>query len=270
MLGTATEAWLHDWSHGDDVALRVLCLPPAGGGAQLYRRWPRLLPPHVGVVAAELPGRGTRLAERPVTDLAGIVEPLGAAVAPLLDRPLVIFGHSMGGTIGAELCRVLRRRTGQRPAMLVAAGCEPPHAAKKRDYSAWLTEDGIRRFLAEMGGTPPELLANEEYMGLLTPVLRADLTVLAGRRQEATAAELGCAVRAYRGRQDRSVHPDRVARWREASDGDFRLTTFPGGHFFVQESASHVLARLAQDLAHALARAGQPGRPTVVPAPAAK
>ena len=263
MFRTATAACLRDWSQSDDVALRLLCLPPAGGGAQLYRRWPSLLPPHVGVVAAELPGRGTRLTERPVTDLASIVEQLGSAVASLLDRPLVIFGHSMGGTLGAELCRLLSVRAGQRPDMLVAAGCEPPHAARKRDYSAWLTEDGLRRFLTEMGGTPPELLANEEYMRMLTPVLRADLTVLAGRRHDPTAPALGCAIRAYRGIEDRSVNPDRIARWREASDGDFRLSTFPGGHFFVQESASQVLARLGQDLAHVLAKARPP-----VPTPA--
>jgi surfactin synthase thioesterase subunit len=261
--GDTSSAWLRDWSRSDEVALRLLCLPPAGGSANLFRRWPQLLPAHVGVVAVELAGRGTRMSEPPQTELSGIIEPLSAAVARLLDRPLVIFGHSMGATLGSELCRHLYQRTGRHPRMLVAAGCEPPHLVAKRDYTAWLTDEGLTRFLTEMGGTPAALLANEEYMRLMTPVIRADLSVLAGRRPDPCTPALGCAVRAYLGDADRSVKPAGAAQWRALSNGDFSLSTFPGSHFFVQEAADQVIARLSQDIAHAVRPAG-----TTTPTPA--
>lgn len=255
MLCSETAAWLRDWSHDDETALRVLCLPPAGGSSRLYRRWPHLLPPNVGVVAVELPGRGSRAAEPAATTLEEIIPPLGRAAATLLDRPLVVFGHSMGGALGAELVRELRDTTGRGPDLLVAAGCEPPRSLRRKDYSARLTEDGLLGFLAEVGGTPPELLANREYLNLLLPVLRADLTVLAGRGAAPAGAPLDCPIRVYLGADDPSVRPEHAAQWRSESDGDFILRTFPGGHFFVQESADDVLARLGQDVAHVLRRA---------------
>jgi len=261
--GDTSSAWLRDWSRRGDVALRLLCLPPAGGSASLFRRWPRMLPAHVGVVAVELAGRGRRMTEPPQTELSGIIEPLSLAVARLLDRPLVIFGHSMGATLGYDLCRHLYQRTGRRPRMLVVAGCEPPHIARQRDYAAWLTDEGLIRFLTEMGGTPAALLANEEYMRMMTPVIRADLSVLAGRRPDPCTPALGCAVRAYLGATDYSVAPARAAQWRALSNGDFDLSSFPGGHFFVQEAADQVIARLSRDITHAVSPAG-----TTAPAPA--
>jgi surfactin synthase thioesterase subunit len=34
--------------------------------------------------------------------------------------------------------------------------------------------------------------------------------------------------------------PAQTAAWREATSGTVRLTTFPGGHFFVEESPAEV------------------------------
>ncbi|SEG84363.1 Surfactin synthase thioesterase subunit [Actinacidiphila yanglinensis] len=255
MQNSDSTAWLRDWSMDDQVELRVLCLPPAGGSSRLYRRWPHLLPPHVGVVSVELPGRGTRADEPAATTLEQIVPPLSRAAAGLLDRPLVVFGHSMGGAVGAELVRELRRSAGLVPDLLVAAGCEPPRSPRRKDDVDRLTDAGLRDFLAQAGGTPQELLANEEYLRMLMPVLRADLTVLAGRPVAPQAPPLDCPVRVYLGADDRSVSQERAARWQDESDGDFQIRIFPGGHFFVQESTDLVLARLGQDVAQVLRRA---------------
>lgn len=248
--------WLRDWSHGDDVALRVLCLPPAGAAAHIYRRWPQLLPPDIAVVAVELPGHGSRLSEPPLTRMADILRPLAAEAAALADRPLVVFGHSMGGTLGAELIRVLRREHGVRPSLMVAAACEAPRREPRKDYAPWLTEDGVLDFLHRMGGTPPELLADDDYLGMLLPVLRADLTMLSGPRP-ADDRPLDCPVRLYLGDRDPGVHPERAAAWRAESDGDFAVQTFDAGHFFVQERPGEVLRRLRADISHLRVPAGR-------------
>ncbi|MFC9284891.1 thioesterase II family protein [Streptomyces collinus] len=241
--------WLRDWSSDDDVALRVLCLPPAGAAAHVYRRWTRLLPPDIGVVAVELPGHGTRLSEPPARSVDEIVAPLAEEVEALADRPLVVFGHSMGGTIGAELIRFLRREYGVTPDLMVAAACEAPRREPRKDYTRWLSEDGALAFLHHMGGTPPELLASKPYLDMILPVLLADLTVLAGPR-DPDDRPLDCPVRLYLGAEDRGVDPERAALWREESDGDFTVHTFAAGHFFVQERAAETVQRLLADVAH--------------------
>ncbi|WP_326786381.1 thioesterase II family protein [Streptomyces sp. NBC_00151] len=239
--------WLRDWSHGEDAVLRVLCLPPAGASAHIYRRWAQLLPREIGVVAAELPGHGSRLAEPPVTTMEAILGPLCEEAATLTDLPLVVFGHSMGATLGAELCRTMRRELGGAPQMLIAAACEAPRAVPRKDYAPWLTEQGTLDFLFRMGGTPDELLANDEYLRMLLPVLRADLTVLAGPRPE-DDRPLGCPVRVYLGERDSGVKPERAAEWRAESNGDYAVRTFTAGHFFVQEQVDDVLTQLCADL----------------------
>ncbi|GGX44127.1 thioesterase II family protein [Streptomyces fructofermentans] len=239
--------WLRDWSQSEDVALRVLCLPAAGSSAHTYRSWSGLLPPDVGLVAVELPGHGSRLAETPLRTMDGIVRPLAAEVAGLADRPLVVFGHSMGATVGAELCRTLRREAGVTPALMVAAACEAPREGPRKDYSRWLTEDGVLDFLHHMGGTPPELLAHDDYLRMLLPVLRADLTALAGP-QPGDDSPLDCPVRVYLGDRDPGVRPERAAAWRRESNGDFALHTFAAGHFLVQERRAEVLAQLCADV----------------------
>lgn len=251
--------WLRDWSQSEHVALRVLCLPGAGIAAHTFRRWPRLLPADIGVVAVELPGRGSRVGEPAVHSMEEILRPLSEEVASLADRPLVVFGHSMGATVAAELCRVLGRERGFVPALVIAAASEAPRLTPRKDYSRWLADDGVRDFLRDMGGTPPELLADEDYMRMLIPALRADLTVLT-TRPPAEDRPLGCPVRIYLGSSDSGVRPDRAAHWRAESNGDFATHTFDSGHFFIQDRVTEVLARLRADIAATLGA-------TVPPAP---
>jgi surfactin synthase thioesterase subunit len=240
--------WLRDWSRSDDIAVRVLCLPPAGGGAHVYRRWPDRLPGHIGVVAVELPGHGSRLREAPLTSLPDLVNGgLQDEVTELLDRPLVVFGHSMGAVVGFELCRSIRRGRDWRPAGFVAAGCDAPDTLVHKDYVGRMTDEGLLRFLRDMGGTPSAILGNEEYLAMLRPILRADLTALAGR-VPVSEPPLGCPVRAYLGSADGSVTLERVCGWAPESGGDFAIRSFPGTHFFVQEAEERVLDRLQHDI----------------------
>src|SRR5258708_4217985 len=107
--------------------LRLFCLPHAGGGASVFHPWSRILPREIQVCPIQLPGRENRLRERPATDLTVLVRQLADAVAPYLDLPFAIFGHSMGTALGFELARELRRRGLATPRHLVMSGGRAPH-----------------------------------------------------------------------------------------------------------------------------------------------
>src|SRR5690348_687648 len=84
---------------GEGGALPALiCAPHAGGGATLFRTWPRALP-GIAVHALDLPGREARFDQPPFTGLDALVASSVDAILPLPQRPFVLFGHSMGALI---------------------------------------------------------------------------------------------------------------------------------------------------------------------------
>src|SRR5437773_10895241 len=69
------------------AALRLFCLPYAGGSALIYRHWANHLPATVEVCPVELPGRGIRSREIAFTRLDRLVEALAEGLAREIDKP---------------------------------------------------------------------------------------------------------------------------------------------------------------------------------------
>ncbi|ATF33257.1 hypothetical protein CO709_07895 [Burkholderia thailandensis] len=60
-------------SRHTDRAVRLVCFPHAGAGASIYYAWEPLVPPDVGVHAAQLAGREQRRDEPPRIDWVPLV-----------------------------------------------------------------------------------------------------------------------------------------------------------------------------------------------------
>ena len=81
---------------------RLFCVPYAGGGAAVFRRWTPALADDVELVALQLPGRESRLAERAFESIAEIVEAVLPVIVSSSDLPYALFGHSMGALVAFE------------------------------------------------------------------------------------------------------------------------------------------------------------------------
>src|SRR5688500_18999780 len=80
--------WLRPFVSKPFARLRLYCFPYAGGDAlTIYRKWPQILPATVEVCPVQIPGRGTRLLESPLTNLMAIVESIGKDLKDYLDKP---------------------------------------------------------------------------------------------------------------------------------------------------------------------------------------
>src|ERR1700755_2123431 len=90
-----------------EAPLRLFCFHHAGGSAALFRRWPASLP-EFDVCAVQLPGRGSRMIEPALESIPALVDGIAPAILPLLDRPYMLFGHSMGSAVALELAQRLR------------------------------------------------------------------------------------------------------------------------------------------------------------------
>jgi medium-chain acyl-[acyl-carrier-protein] hydrolase len=85
----------------ESEAIRLFCIPHAGGGASAFRGWRESLLPEVEATVIQLPGREARFRERPYREMHHLVEDLAASVLPWLNpgQPFAFFGNSLGGLI---------------------------------------------------------------------------------------------------------------------------------------------------------------------------
>ena len=107
--------------------LRFFCFPYAGAGASACASWADLMPPEVELCAVQLPGRETRLREKPFVRLPALVRAVRESLRPYLHKPFAFFGHSMGALVSFELTRELRRARLPGPVHLFASGHRAPH-----------------------------------------------------------------------------------------------------------------------------------------------
>ena len=230
-----------------DARVRLVCLPHAGGAAIGFREWQDRLAPDVEVWAAQLPGRGQRFAEAPLDSLEAVLDGLWPAIAPLFDRPVALFGHSMGATLAFELCRRMRASAAATPVHLFVAAATAPHARRGIRRRHDLPTPELRRELEVLGGTPPQVLARQDLLSIVLPTVRADLAVHENYAfEQGEALDLPLTVMA--GRTDTECPREGVAAWAELTTGPVRALEFDGGHFFPLEEVDAVCAEILRDL----------------------
>src|SRR6266498_4059298 len=80
--------------------LRLFCFPYAGAGASIFRPWRNNVLPEVELCIIQLPGRESRILEKPFYQMDHLVLALEHIFLPYLDDlPFAFFGHSMGSLI---------------------------------------------------------------------------------------------------------------------------------------------------------------------------
>lgn len=232
--------------------LRLFCIPYAGGGGRIFRSWPDSLPRSVEVHAVELPGRERRMSEAPFTNLLELVEALGQALQPYLDKPFSLFGHSMGATISFELARYLRREYRIEPSHLFVSGAGAPQFQQEGIPDYLLPEPEFFEKVRRLNGTPPELLADPETKRLLEGILRADFE-LVETYLYSPEPPLNCPLSAVGGLRDDEVARDQLDAWRVHTNDKFVLRMLPGDHFFIHTHQATLLRLLADNLHRCIA-----------------
>ncbi len=243
--------WIFCAERRPAARLALVCFPYAGGSAQTYRRWPSLLPQDLEVHTAHLPGRFPRHAEAPLTSIAGLVDALAPELLRLkkaLNKPLVLFGHSMGAIVAFESARALAR-AGEAPVHLAVSARSAPHLKPRRRELHPLADADFIFELAKMDGTPAEVLADADLMAAVLPTLRADFTAIEQYRPFALEP-LGCMISVFGGKNDPDVPLEALLAWQDYTRGQALVELCPGGHFFIDDGPAPMLKTLARDLAH--------------------
>ena len=97
--------------------------------------------------------------EKPFTNLVELSKSLAGAILSYLDKPFILFGHSMGAMVSFELARELRRDNLE-PLHIFASGCHAPQIPDSNILHD-LPESELIKELHRLNGTPKEVLEAE-------------------------------------------------------------------------------------------------------------
>ncbi|QGZ52070.1 salicylate synthase [Streptomyces sp. QHH-9511] len=246
-----SEAWFRRYAPRPHATARAVCFGPAGGSPAFYRDWARSVPGDVEVLSVVLPGRERRFGEPPSTTMDVLADALAEALVPWLDRPTVLFGHSMGASVAFEVTRRLEASGGPRPAALVVSGRPSPRRLREcpspvADYD----DDAIVAYLRGLGGTPDELLDDPETRELILPPCRADFQVI-GRYAPDPHPRVTTPLHVLVGDRDENAPAWDAPRWGEVATRLAGIHVLPGGHFYLVPGRPAVIAHVLRALREA-------------------
>jgi surfactin synthase thioesterase subunit len=247
LAGTVNDLWFRRYAPAPGARVRLVCLPHAGGSASFYRPLARALGPAVDVAAVQYPGRQDRRRERCVNDIGVLADEVFAALRSWADRPIALFGHSMGAILGFELARRAEASGEVELVRLFASGRRAP--SRRRDENVrLLDDDGLIAELRKLSGTDSRVLGDEEIMRLALPAIRADYEAVETYRY-ADGPKLRCPVTVLNGDADPKVTLDEAREWRAHTEAEMDFRVFPGGHFFLTDHQAAITALIAEQLA---------------------
>jgi medium-chain acyl-[acyl-carrier-protein] hydrolase len=231
-------------------AIRLFCIPHAGGGPSAFRGWREQLLPDVEAIIVQLPGRESRFRERPYESLQPLVSDLVEAVLPVLGdgQRFAFFGNSLGGLIAYETLQEIRRRTGWEAAHFFVSATGAPHLPPPLPPMAHLSDRALIQEVSERyGGIPAQVLEDEEFLAALLPTLRADIVLLEAYQRN-SPQPLSCPITAFGGERDRTVPIHHLEGWREQTTSSFTRVLLNEDHLYLQSARERLTACIRETL----------------------
>lgn len=237
-------------SCSDRNAIRLFCVPHAGGGPSAFRGWKEQLAPDIETSIVHLPGREGRFRDKPYLSLELLIGDLTDAVlSGLADgQRFAFFGNSLGGLIAFETLHEIRRRAGDEAAHLFVSATGAPHLPPHLPPMGHLSD---RELVGEVsdryGAIPVPILEDEEFLAAMLPVLRADIRMLEAYERR-TPRPLSCPITAFGGVRDQAVPVRHIEAWREQTTSFFTRISLDEDHLYLQSARTQLTATIRETL----------------------
>jgi surfactin synthase thioesterase subunit len=238
--------WIRRYQPAPEAGVRLLCLPHAGGAASYYFPMVRALAPGADVLAVQYPGRQDRRTEQPLGSVQELAERITEVVTGDDDRPLALFGHSMGAVVGYEVALRLEE-AGRGPVRLFVSGRRAPSVARSGEDMHKRSDTALLQAVRQLSGTDDQVFENEELLRMVLPAIRGDYKAIE-TYEPRPGDRLDCPVTVLTGADDAGITVEEARAWAAHTDGPSDLHVFPGGHFYLNDQQQAVLGVVRRHL----------------------
>jgi surfactin synthase thioesterase subunit len=236
---TSRDSWIRRFHPAPESKVRLVCLPHAGGSASFFFGVSAAMSPSVEVLAVQYPGRQDRRNEPGIERISDLADAVFTALLNWTDRPLALFGHSMGAALAFEVARRLELVSGVVPARLFVSGRRAP-SCRRSETVHRRDDEGVVAELRLLSGTDYRLLGDEEILRMILPAIRSDYTAIENYRPDPDVS-VSCPVTVLVGDQDPRTNVAEAQAWSAHTKGSFDLRTYPGGHFYLAQHRKDVI-----------------------------
>lgn len=254
MVNTAPRPAVRRWSPRPSAPVRLVCFPHAGGGAGAYRDWAAALPDTVEVLSVQYPGREDRTGDPLPDSMPDLIAQLAADLRPFWNRTTVVFGHSMGAAVAYETVRALRDQGLPEPDHLLVSGRRAPDRFLGGDVHR-SGEAGLRAELEQLGGTPPEVLADPDLSAAILRYVHHDYRLIENHHPQ-PGPPLTCPTTVVLAQDDPLLLSEHVPDWHRLTTGPADVVELPGDHFYLVPHRDLLLRTILDRLDPALTTTG--------------
>ena len=226
---------------------RLFCFHHAGGNVVIFRNWLDFSS-HVEVIPFEIPGHSTRMKEDCITDFNDIVDEAAAAIAEVDDdRPIYLYGHSLGAAIAFQTAYILKKNYGIDVKKLFVAGRQAP---MDEEVNGYRTDMGMRKMYEELiriGMTTEKDIHDEVFKKVFRPIIINDYRL--SENYTYNGEKISIPIISLCGDEDSSATPEMMCRWKNVTRSEFRQYQFHGNHFFpYNENEKSVLKAVRNEI----------------------
>jgi surfactin synthase thioesterase subunit len=215
---------------------KVICFPPAGAGAGFFRDWGSELPNNT-IVPVQLPGREERFGEALIDNARDISKAISNAIKVERLGSVILLGYSFGSLLAFETAKLLEGSPGGCRVLGVVSCARAAPQISPLETAANKSDKDLLQYIRQLGGLPPELNAEPEFLKLLLPILRADLRandIYAASNNDTINAPIASVV----GSDDSATRGSRAKDWAKYTISKHQIFSVPGAHFFINGPAS--------------------------------
>jgi len=228
----------------EEKAKSILFLfPYAGGGASVYNQWQKFFV-NTEVIAAQYPGRETRIKERPIENMRILVTELFDSIKPIISEtvPYYLFGHSLGTKVVYELALLIQKSGLNQPSGLIIAAGKAP-CLKEDNPIHQLDDNDFINEIGRFSATPTSILQSKELIGVFLPMLRADFK-LDETYHRSNVEKVNVPILALMGTNDPELTIDELLMWKDYTNCGFTCKSVTGTHMFIISNQEAVINTL--------------------------
>ncbi|MEK5487810.1 thioesterase II family protein [Lysinibacillus sp. FSL M8-0355] len=223
---------------------KLFCFHHAGGSAAIFKNW-KTWERNLAVFPIELPGKSTRIKEQYMTNYHDVIQQIAEAIHQVTSQTRIYFyGHSMGAILAFKTACLLEEKYKKKVNLLIVAGRHAPQDDFPDDYQTTMDDSELIQELKRVGGTPNELLENEEVLQYILPIVKNDYRL--NESFDYQDELFHGPILAHCGTNDPDAPACNVKNWQVVTTNTFHLKEFSGSHFFPYENKQDYYKELEQ------------------------